>query len=226
MFIDCLNLRNLLIKLVCMQFHRVWYYVRTWTSSSPSSSGCSGQGQVLHDKRRNAGYSFAEGTSSTANSGTKVAVLPGMNRCGGFHLLSALHSLFSIWPDLKRSEKIPGAPTWRWGEWICLTGPSGRHRNSPQGLNINSITTILIKPDITLFESNPHSETLYIYTLIFNPCGEFRWSSGGPVSQIHSHHLHVDAPGIFSDLLRSVQILKRDWNAESNGKLPHLFSPW
>ena len=27
----------------------------------------------------------------------------------------------------------------RWGEWIWLTGPSGLHRNSPQGLNISSI---------------------------------------------------------------------------------------
>ena len=32
-------------------------------------------------------------------------------------------------------------------------------------------------------------------------------------------------PGIFSDLLRLVQILKREWGAESNGKLPHLFIP-
>ena len=38
----------------------------------------------------------------------KAAVLPGMNRCGRFPLLSAPHSLFSIWTDLKRSEKIPG----------------------------------------------------------------------------------------------------------------------
>ena len=48
---------------------------------------------------------------------------------------------------------------------------------------------------------------------------------GGPDSQIHSPHLHLGAPGIFSDLLRSVQILKREWGAESNGKLPHLFIP-
>ena len=39
--------------------------------------------------------------------------------------------------------------------------------------------------------------------LIFNPCGEFPWSPGGPVSQIHSPHLCVGAPGIFSELLRS-----------------------
>ena len=40
---------------------------------------------------------------------------------------------------LNRSEKMPGAPAWRWGEWIWLTGPSGLHRNSPHGLNISSI---------------------------------------------------------------------------------------
>ena len=38
--------------------------------------------------------------------------------------------------------------------------------------------------------------------LIFNPCGEFWLSPEGPVSQIHSPHLLVGAPGIFSDLLR------------------------
>ena len=58
--------------------------------------------------------------------------------------------------------------------------------------------------------------------LIFNPCGEFRWSPEGPVSQIHSPHLHVGDPGIFSDLLRYVQMPKREWGAESNGKLQHL----
>ena len=36
---------------------------------------------------------------------------------------------------------------------------------------------------------------------------------------------YVGAPGIFSDILRSVQMLKREWGAESNGKLPHLFNP-
>ena len=31
-----------------------------------------------------------------------------------------------------------------------------------------------------------------------------------PFSQIHSPHLYVGAPGIFSDFLRSVQMLKRE----------------
>ena len=33
------------------------------------------------------------------------------------------------------------------------------------------------------------------------------------------------ASGIFSDLLRFVQMLKREWGAESNGKLLHLSIP-
>ena len=45
----------------------------------------------------------------------------------------------------------------------------------------------------------------------------------GPVSEIHSPHLHIGASGFFQDPLRSVQILKREWGAESNGKLLHLF---
>ena len=61
--------------------------------------------------------------------------------------------------------------------------------------------------------------------LTFNPCGEFLWSLEGPVSQIHSPHLHVRAPGIFSDFLKIIQMLKRKWGAESNGKVPHLFIP-
>ena len=56
----------------------------------------------------------------------------------------------------------------------------------------------------------------------FNPCGEFRWSPEDPVSQIHCPHLHVGAPGNFSDLLRSVHMLKREWGAKSNRELPHL----
>ena len=67
--------------------------------------------------------------------------------------------------------------------------------------------------------------------LIFNPCGEFRWSLEGPVSQIHSPHLHAGASGIFSDLLMSVQMLKRVWGAETTESY-HTYSslvklqPW
>ena len=53
--------------------------------------------------------------------------------------------------------------------------------------------------------------------LIFNSCGEFRWSPGSPVSQIHSPHLHAEPPGIFSKPLRSVQMLKREWVRKATG---------
>ena len=119
-----------------------------------------------------------KGWPSTANSGTQAAVLLGMDRCGSFPLFSAPHFLFSIWTDLKRSEKIPVAPTWRWGECIWLTGPSRLHRNSPQGLNIGSIRVFdqIRDPEIPM-----NLRPLYMKP-IFNPCGKFRWSPEGPVS--------------------------------------------
>ena len=38
--------------------------------------------------------------------------------------------------------------------------------------------------------------------LMFNPCSEFRRSPEGPVGQIHSLHLQVCVPGIFSDFFK------------------------
>ena len=99
----------------------IYIYIYTgWFTTFYRKHEYSAQGQVLH-------------------SGTQAAVLLGLYRCGSFPLLSTPHSLFSIWTDLQRSEKIPGAPTWRWVEWIWLSGPSGLRLNSPQGLNIGSI---------------------------------------------------------------------------------------
>ena len=84
---------------------------------------------------------------------------------------------------------------------------------------------------------NPnHNSPLYIYwvigisgsliwsktlmELIFNPSGEFRQTSEGPVSPSSPPRW---CPWVFSDLLSSVQMLKREWGAENNEKLPHLF---
>ena len=64
-----------------------------------------------------------------------------------------------------------------------------------------------------------------VMELKFNTCDEFRWSPEDPVSQIHSPHVLAGALGIFSDLLRFVQMLKRECGAEIKGKLPHLFIP-
>ena len=48
------------------------------------------------------------------------------------------------------------------------------------------------------------------------PLGEFWWSLEGPLSQIHSSPPH-GAPGVFSDLSRSVKMLKREWYVEAMG---------
>ena len=93
-----------------------------------------------------------KGRSSTANSGTKVTVLRRMNSCGSFPLLSAPQSLVSIWTDLKRSEKIPGAPASRWGEWIWITGSFGLHQNSLHGL-ISVPSGFLTRSEIWKFQS-------------------------------------------------------------------------
>ena len=128
--------------------------------------------KLLHCGRRNVGCSSAESGSSIPNSGTKAAVLPGMNKCNSFPLLSATHSLFSTWTDLKRSETIPGATSWRCGEWIWLTGSSGLHRNSPQGLNISSIRVYdeIRVPEIPI-TLHSHCCTIgwYIFELSFSP---------------------------------------------------------
>ena len=94
---------------------------------------CSVQGQVFTTNPGTEVAVLCKGRSSTANSGIKVAVLLGINIYGSFLLLLPHDSLFSIWTDLRRSGKITGEPTRRWGEWIWLTGSSGLHRNSPQG---------------------------------------------------------------------------------------------
>ena len=49
---------------------------------------------------------FCGGQDFNANSWTKTAVYQGVIRSSSFPLLSAPHSLISIWTDLKRSEKI------------------------------------------------------------------------------------------------------------------------
>ena len=105
-----------------------------------SSSECSAQGQVFHCKRSEPSLQFYRRQVFHRKLGNQACSFTvGLNRCGSFPLLSAPHSLFSIWTDIKICEKIPGAPLWRWGERIWLTGPSGLHRNSPQVLNISSI---------------------------------------------------------------------------------------
>ena len=93
-------------------------------------------------------------------------------------------------------------------------------RYSPNMKIMNSIT--IERRTIAISGSLIWSKTLMEF--IFIPCGEFRWSREGRVSQIHSLRVHVGAPGIFSDLLRSVQMLKREICGKQR-ELLHLFIP-
>ena len=77
------------------------------SSSSTSSSECSVQGYVLHCKLRNQGRSSAQRQAFHRKLGTQVAVLLWIDRCGSFPLLSAPHSLFSIWTDHKKYWEDP-----------------------------------------------------------------------------------------------------------------------
>ena len=105
-----------------------------WPSSSSSSSECSTQRQVLHCKRRNLGCSSGQVFHrKLRNQGCSFT----RDWIGAVASCCFLHT--TLWTNLKRSENIPGASTWRWREWIWITGPSGLHQNSPQGLNISSI---------------------------------------------------------------------------------------
>ena len=96
--------------------------------------------------------------------------------------------------------------------WSC-SGRPGFGQNCSLGSCVCSETPALGQNTLTMIWSKTLME------LLFDPCGEFRWSPEGPSSQIHSPHLHIGAPGIFLVLLRSVQMLNREWGAKSNGKL-------
>ena len=96
-------------------------------------------------------------------------------------------TLFSIWTDLKRSEKIPGAPTWSRGEWFWLTGLSRLHRNEIQRNR---------------------------WFFLFRYC-------------IYGHFFFCLLEGVRSRSSTPVDTPpEREWGAESNGKVPHLFNPW
>ena len=110
----------------------------------------SAQGQVLHCKRRNLAAVLPKAGLPPQTQERWLQFDQGLNRCGSFPLLSAPHSLFGIWLDLKRSEKILGALAWKWGAWIWLTGPSGLHRNSSQRLNISSFRAFDQIRDLTI----------------------------------------------------------------------------
>ena len=132
---------------------------------------CSAQGQGLHCKLRHQGCNSAQRHVFHCKLRNLGCSFLGMNRCGSFPLLSA-PSLFSIWTNIKRSEKIPGAPTRRWGEWNWLTGPSGLHTEiHHEGLNISSIRIFdqIRDPEIPKAKNSYLSVNNVLWKLLVGP---------------------------------------------------------
>ena len=84
---------------------------------SPSSVFCPRSGPSLQTQTPRLQFCPKAGLPLQTRE-PRLQFYQGLNRCGSFPLLSTPHFLFSIWTDLKRSENIPVAPTWRWREWI------------------------------------------------------------------------------------------------------------
>ena len=125
--------------------------------------------QVFHHKLRN-----------------QAAVLPGMNRCSSFPLLFAPHSLFSIWTDLKRSERSRRVDL---ANWVLRISPKFTTRvkyQFHQGF----------RPDQRSGNPN-HPSPLYIQYNLYSIIYGGEWWLGFP--DLWCPHLHVGAPGIFSD---------------------------
>ena len=104
-----------------------------------------------------------------------------------------------------------------------LLGQAGRPINQEGRQNFVVLSLSGRRWVIGISGSLIRSKTLM--KLIFNPCGEFRWSSEGPVNQIHFPQPPRWGPWDLFRSLRSVQMLKREWGTESNRKLPHVFIP-
>ena len=92
----------------------------------------------------------------------------------------------------------------RWTRWWCMTSSKHLPKSDKWGRTVLKLRKCCTPVNKAMSEiSNCR------HFFLSNLC-EFRWRPEGPVSQIHSPHLHTGDPGIFSDLLRSVQLLKRE----------------
>ena len=120
--------------------------------------------QVFHRKLRNRGCNFTRDFISAVAS-----------RCFPHPFL------FSIWTELKRSEINSGAPTWRWGEWIWLIGPSGLHWKSPQGLNEEQRSRKVhvhksVRPNTQTLNSKKEGENLSFHYKVAKDCSTRKYT--------------------------------------------------
>ena len=168
---------------------------------------CSAQGQVLHCKLTHQDSNSAQSQVFYCKLRNLGCSFTRMNRCGSFPLLSAPHSLFSIWANIKRSEKISGAQTRRLVEWIWLRGPSGLHRNSPLGLNITSII-FLTRSEIRKSQS-PFAPTYSVVKLNWTKC----WCLNNWKKQRYNIQMHII---IWEDLCPLICSVFSKWRYSSN----------
>ena len=174
---------------------------------------------------------LSKGRSSTANSGTKAAVLLGMNRCGSCPWLSAPHSIFSIWTDLKKIWKVPRGLNLEMrrmdiANWVFRISPKyttgvkyqfqkGFHQITDPEIPV----TLRPPPNIDLWSCN---QSILRY-------GAF-CPMAGPSLQAQEHRLQFCRKQLFHrTLMNQGCSFTRDWiDAVASRCFPHpiLFSIW
>ena len=130
-----------------------------------SSSLYSVQRQVFHYKLRHQGSSSAEQQVFHSKLRNQGCSFTRMNRCSSFLLLSATHSLFSIWTDLK----VPRGPSMEvrrvdlanWNIWTSSKFTRGVKYQFRQGF----------WPDQRSRNPNHHSPPIYSYGTLYHEPG-------------------------------------------------------
>ena len=133
-------------------FHHQGVFPRTGPSHERRLQFC--WRRVFHRKLRNQGCSFTRHWID----------------CGSFPLLSAPHSVFSIWTDLKRSRSTNlEVRRVDLGNLALRT-----RRNSPPGLNISSVRIFnqIRDPEVPI-TLRPHFVFIHLYSwLVFYTCNK------------------------------------------------------
>ena len=145
-------------------------------------------------------------------------------------LMFTATSVVHIWSICKVRSKLREILWLRWSVKALYFGLLKSRRNLRTSTTLYKMIIlqeyILNGSEVWLGFPDLWSSQKALMELIFNPLVNFGEVRRAQLNQIHSPHLHVGAPGIFSDLLRSVQMLKGESGEESNRKLSHLFNLW
>ena len=126
-----------------MPFRSMFMIAYTWTANSQCSGGSNAffnavsRSSSIHHHRQSV---LPKGRSFTARQESRLKFCRRqVFHCKFRNQACSFTTLSLASEQTLKDLDIPGASTWRWGERIWLTGPSGLHRNSPRVLNISSI---------------------------------------------------------------------------------------